>query len=375
MLNKRILVIASYAPSLINFRGPMISDLIAAGYNVFAASPDIDDETHKKIIALGATPIEAQLARKGLNPIADLSYCYDLYKIIKNQKIDLILSYTAKPNIWGAIAGKMAGIKSISMLTGLGIAFTPDGNWKPKISALIIKKLYALATSFNSKVVFQNQDDMIDFIKEKCLTKPEKAVLVNGSGVDLTHYMPAPMPEKPIFFMISRIIASKGVRDYANAAIKILKKRNDCRFILLGVTDNGHDAIPLEEIAQWQKDGLEYHGPVLDIRIFMKSCSIYVLPSYREGTPRSVLEAMAMRRPIITTDAPGCRETVQNGCNGYLVPVNDVDKLVIAMEKLADNPQKRDEMGAESLKIAIEKYDVVKINAILTDMIGNVIYD
>jgi glycosyltransferase involved in cell wall biosynthesis len=194
--------------------------------------------------------------------------------------------------------------------------------------------------------------------------------LINGSGVDLEYFAPSPLPEQPVFLMIARLLGAKGVREYAAAALRIRSRRSGARFLLAGYRDGGPDCIRAAELDGWVSEGLEYLGPLGDVRPAIRESSVYVLPSYREGTPRSVLEAMAMGRPIITADVPGCRETVVHGKNGLLVPPRDPESLAAAMESLIEQPGLRAEMGARSLELCRSKYDVDAVNTALLEHLG-----
>jgi glycosyltransferase involved in cell wall biosynthesis len=276
-----------------------------------------------------------------------------------------VLTYTIKPNIWGALAARLCGVPSVSMVTGLGYAFTEadKSSVKRLVVHAIATRLYRLGSSCNRQVIFQNPDDPLDFVATGCLRDVAKVRIINGSGVDLDHYSPTPLPNSPVFIMVSRLLKNKGVREYCLAAIACKRTHPEARFLLVGFFDDGVDGIARSDLDDSIASGLEYLGPQADVRAFLAQSSIYVLPSYREGTPRSVLEAMAMGRTIITTDAPGCRETTVDGETGYLVPIFDVIALTKAMVQMIENPEMRAEMGRASLERARLKYDVHKVNA------------
>lgn len=369
----RILIIGSYGPSLMNFRGPLIAELIARGHSVAVTAPEVDIATRQRLEALGAQVIEVPLGRTGLNPVSDLKYLCALRSAIRLTRAEIILTYTIKPNIWGAFAARAEGVRSVAMITGLGIVFTDTGKadrLKSRLLKMLISRLYRRASNHNGLLVFQNPDDAADFESAGCLTDPSKVRFMNGSGVDLTHFRSVPLSKAPNFLMISRILGAKGVREYAYAAIAVKKTHPEARFRLVGFFDKGPDSVSNSEFKEWVEGGLEFLGASDDVRSDLAACRIYVLPSYREGTPRSVLEAMAAGRPIITTDAPGCRETVQDGVNGYLVPVRDSEALAARMRDMIDDPARTAEMGEESLRIAREKYDVRKVNKQLMGYLG-----
>lgn len=365
----RILLNASLAESLILFRKDLIVDMIANGHEVHVTAPDIANQIYEELVLVGAVPHVVPLESNGFNVFKDLRYARAIYDVVKDMSAELVIGYTIKPNIWGSLAAKAAGAKSISMVTGLGYAFIPRRGIVRKMMQKFAQRLYRMATSANSVVIFQNPDDRDDFIGAGSLAEPGKARLVNGSGVNIEHFQPSPLPARPVFLMISRYLWTKGVAEYCEAAVRFLKKK-DADFLLVGYTSTGPDAIADEQLQLWQKSGVQLLGKLSDVRPAIASASVYVLPSWREGTPRSVLEAMAMGRPIITTDAPGCRETVVQDYNGTLVPVRDVDALVAAMELLANDPQKRAEMGANSRVLAVSKYAVGAVNKTYLEHLG-----
>ena len=365
-----VLLLGSFGESLVNFRGPLIRDLIPAGHRVIAGAPGISAKTRAELEAIGATVVETPMARTGLNPLSDIGYYFGLRRLMQRHHPHLLLTYTIKPNIWGAFAAAAEGVPSAAMVTGLGYAFTGSGGLRQKLVRYLATQLYRQATNRNRKVIFQNPDDRDDFIKAGCLADPQKAGMVNGSGVDIKHYGLAPLPRQPVFLMISRLLGNKGVREYAQAAVATKKQLPQCRFLLVGYMDEGPDGIASNELDAWCNAGLEYLGAMDDVRPAIASASVYVLPSYREGTPRSVLEAMSMGRAIITSDAPGCRETTVNGENGWLVAVKDSEGLARRMSELAQSPRLRAAMGKTSREIAVNKYDTSAVNRSLMQQLG-----
>jgi glycosyltransferase involved in cell wall biosynthesis len=365
-----VLLLASYADSLINFRGPLIRDILAAGYRLTVAAPTITADLKARLEAMGAAVADAPLARTGTNPLTDLRYLKVLKALFRRTRPDLAITYTIKPNIWGALAGASLGVPTAAMVTGLGYAFTGNATIKQRLVRALATLLYRAATNKNRVVVFQNPDDLKDFVEAGCLADPSKARMVNGSGVDCFHYARKPLPDEPVFLMISRLLGNKGVREYAAAALTVKVTHPAARFLLVGYLDEGPDGIAQSELRAWIAGGVEYLGPQGDVRPSIASASIYVLPSYREGTPRSVLEAMAMGRPILTTDAPGCRETTQDGVNGYRVPIKDVGELAERMRELISQPELRARMGEASHRIALERYEVSAVNRTLMKHLG-----
>jgi glycosyltransferase involved in cell wall biosynthesis len=369
-VSKTVLLNGSFAESIINFRGPLIAEMVARGHHVHVTSPDIPDQIASKVRSLGAHPHPVPLQRAGFGLWSDLKYFRALSRLMSEVKPDLVVGYTIKPNIWGSIAAHLRGIPSASMVTGLGYAFIAQHGFKRKLVQNLARRLYQVATSANSRVVFQNPDDLADFIAAGCLSDPKKARLVNGSGVDLARFRVSPLPEGPAFLLVARLLKTKGIQEYVDAAKQVKRSHPGTRFVLAGPMDSSPDGVAQAKLDEWIEAGIEYIGPLSDVRSAITDASVYVLPSYREGTPRSVLEAMAMGRPIITTDAPGCRETTVDGSNGFLVSVRSSEALAEAMTKLAISGELRTEMGLESRRIAQEKYDVNHVNDTLLALLN-----
>lgn len=357
----KFILISPKNRTVYNFRGDLVKEIIKKGYDVIVTGPD--DTDVDKIIALGATFKKVPVNKNGTNIIGDLKYFYCLYKLFRQEKPDITLGYTVKPVVYGAMAAKLAGVKNInSMVTGGGYTFTAK-TFKAKVLGLIVRLLYRIGFSAANNVIFQNADDLDEFCGKK-LVKKEKCHIVNGSGVNMEHFLPDEYPEKTTFFMLSRLLKSKGVAEYLEAAKIVKEKYQDTRFCLLGKYEtNMQDALPQEYVEQFISQGIiERFEETIDVRPYYADCSVYVLPSYREGTPRTVLEAMAMGRPIITTDTNGCRDTVIDGKNGYLVPVGDSDKLALTMIKFIEKPELVEVMGKASVDYCYEKFDVNKVN-------------
>jgi glycosyltransferase involved in cell wall biosynthesis len=369
-MSRRILLNGSFAPSITNFRGHLIQDMQAAGHTVHISVPDVSAEQRRKIEAIGAVLHEVPLDRAGINPLRDWAYYRRLRALIRRVRPHLVIGYTIKPVIWGSFAAGAEGVASASMITGLGYTFVQRRTLMQRLLGFASRWLYRRATAGNRVVVFQNQDDRADFIAAGCLADEAKAKLVNGSGVDVQHFAPRPLPTAPVFLMIARLLVSKGVREYAAAAQQIRAQWPDCRFLLVGNLDETPDRIGSEELQAWQEAGIECWGWTDDVREPISQASIFVLPSYREGTPRTVLEAAAMGRPVITTDAPGCRETVRDGETGLLVPARDVAALVTAMERLASDHSLRAEMGRRARDYVIGKFAIEQVNRTLMNHLG-----
>jgi glycosyltransferase involved in cell wall biosynthesis len=361
-----VVVLGSLASSLINFRGPLIAEMVARGHRVFALAPEIDEDVAARIRALGAEPVSIRLGRTSLNPFGALATLRDLGRTLRAIGPDIVFAYTIKPIILGAAAARSVGVpRFVCLVTGLGYAFT--GGMEPKrlLSRAIGKRMYKRAFASASLAAFQNGDDLGEFRRLRLLPPSLRTIVINGSGVDTDHYAPSPLPDGPSFLMIARLLKDKGVREFARAAARLKAERPDVRISLVGFIDISPDGISKAELDALIAAGIDYLGEQPDVRPAIRDHSVYVLPSYREGTPRSVLEAMAMGRPVITTDAPGCRETVVDGVSGLLVPPKDWEALYRAMRRFVDEPDLIGPMGAEARRIAGEKYDVRKVNASL----------
>ena len=358
----KFLIVGSEPKSLINFRGPLIMDLIEKGIQVHVASPHIlNTDTFEKLQSLGVLVHQISLNRTGINPINDIKTILQLVSVMRKIKPDYFLGYTHKPAIYGNLASWLSGIPlRFALITGLGYSFLSNKIWLN----YIVKSLYKFALKNTHKVIFQNQDDEELFFKLRILNKKDKkSCMVNGSGVDLDQFKKTSFPKDMSFLLIARLLKDKGLIEYFKASTIVKEKYPDIIFSLVGSIDENPSSISKKELQDKIDSGhINYYGQLKDVRPAIAESSVYVLPSYREGTPRTVLEAMAMGRPIITTNAPGCRETVIEGENGYLVPIKCVDSLVDAILNFIENPKLVDEMGINSRKIAEQKYDVKKVN-------------
>ncbi|QLL44321.1 glycosyltransferase family 4 protein [Sulfitobacter pontiacus] len=371
----KVFLLASLPESLRNFRGDLIEEFQRRGHDVYVGSPEIsgDVDTREWLEQRGINWHDVPMERTGINPLKDLQTFICLLRVFGKVRPDLFLGYTIKPVIWGLLSASLTRVQSRAVIiTGLGYAFIEGGNRKRFLIRRCAIGLYKLALRKSTVIFFQNPDDQLDLKKLGLLPIHAKTAVVNGSGVDLAHFHPRPLPTSNMrFLLVARLLGDKGIREYAAAAETLSKAWPKAEFHLVGGFDSSPNGIPEKELRRWVEAGhIKWHGPMKDVRQSLEDCSVYVLPSYREGTPRSVLEALAVGRPIITTDAPGCRETVRDGVNGFLVPVRDPIALADAMKRFLTNPRLLHPMAEASLTIAREKYDVRKVNESILQQIG-----
>lgn len=370
----RLALIAGFAGSLLNFRRELLETLVDLGCEVTALAPDLEGTaTERELRRMGVRPLSYRLDRQGASPKADLASCLELARLLSRLQADKVLSYTLKPVIYGSIAAKVARVPEIySLVTGLGYSFAHNPGGLHLLQRSVVA-LCRVALPLNSTVFFQNPDDLGLFRDKRILSPTARAVVVDGSGVNLDWFSFSPVTAPtPTFLLMSRLLRAKGVHEYATAAGVLKERYPGARFLLLGRMETGVDAVTAEDVRAWERSGaVEYMGCTTDVRPFLRDSSVLVLPSYyREGTPRCVLEALAVGRPVVTTDAPGCRETVVHGENGFLVAPRDVESLVAGMEHFILEPSLVDRMGLASRRLAESRYDVHKVNRVMLEAMG-----
>lgn len=366
---KKFLLIAGFADSLINFRWDLICALQAKGLEVHVAAPEISASptTLEKLRNNGVFAHDVPMQRTGTNPIEDFKTLIALRQLMQQVRPDYVMAYTIKPVIYGMLAAASTGVPNrAALITGLGYAFQDsEGSTKQNLIRRVTRQLYARALSAADLTFFQNEDDQKLFTDLGIIRPGQNTVVVNGSGVNTEKFSPQPLPEgdEVHFLLIGRLLKDKGVREYVEAARRVKQQYPQAVFNLVGFLDSNPSSVTQQELDQWVNEGtVKFWGKLSDVRPAINACHVFVLPSYREGTPRTVLEAMATGRAIITTDAPGCRQTVENGYNGWLVPVQSAEKLAEAMERFLSEPALIQQMGQASLEIARNKYDVNIIN-------------
>ncbi|GAA0182412.1 glycosyltransferase family 4 protein [Clostridium sediminicola] len=365
----KVMVISPKNKTLFNFRGDLIKKIISNGHEVVAIGPNkdyIDD-----VLALGAKFIEVPFSKDNISILGDVNYYKKLKKVMKSEKPDLVFSYTIKPVVYGSLAARHVSIKRIyPMVTGLGRIYASN-SFKAKVLRKITGILYKQAFKGCNKIIFQNSDDLKQLVDLGYLAE-EKAVRVDGSGVNMERFNVNELAEQPIFLMIARVIKEKGVFEFAEAARTVKKEYPESRFILLGGYDSSIGAIKPEELEPYISDGsIEFPGETKNVVPYLEKSKVFVLPTYyREGLPRTILEAMAMARPIITTDWPGCRDAVSEGVNGFLIQPKDSTSLVEKMKYMIENPDRVKEMSQNSLRFCKEKYDVNIVNRHMLEIMG-----
>lgn len=356
-----LLISANLAWNLVNFRSGLISFLIEKGYDVVAAAPP-DPVSEAQLLAMGCQFEPLRLDAKGLSPLADISLVNQYRAIMRRHRPAAFLGYTIKPNIYGGIAAALCKVPHIANISGLGTAFI-----RRSLLTRIVIQLYRLSLARASTVFFQNADDRMLFFETR-MVKAEQARLVPGSGIDTAHFMPdGKVPDRVhTFLMIGRLLRDKGVYEYVAAARCVKAERPDIHFQLLGFLDvENRTAIARTEVNAWVEEGIiEYLPPTEDVRPFVARASCIVLPSYREGTSRVLLEAAAMARPIIASDVPGCREVVDHGVNGLLCEARSGGALAAAMRELISSPSSRlAAMGSAGREKVLTEFSQTQVNA------------
>lgn len=349
-----VLMTVNAAWNIWNFRRPVVQALLTAGHQVTVLAPP--DDFVGKLTALGCRFVPLQINAKGLDPIDELKLLWRCWQVFKEQKPDIILSYTIKNNIFGALAAKSLRIPFIPNVSGLGTGFLSGGTLQ-----FIVEQLYRRAYRGLPIVFFQNEDDGALFIA-RGLVRPDQVRLLAGSGVDLAHFRATPLPygKAPVFLLIARLLRDKGVVEFVEAARLIKAECPEVRYQLLGAADSeNRTAISKDTVAGWVAEGLvEYLGTTADVRPIIAAADCVVLPSYREGAPRTLIEAAAMARPLIASDVPGCRAVVDHDVTGFLCTVRDSGSLAEAMRRfLYLDPERRSDMGLAGRVKMEREYD------------------
>jgi len=369
----RIALVSNTDFSLYNFRMGLMRTLLARGYDVHVVCPD--GEFIKELVKEGIHHHPLYMDRKGKNPLREIRTLWQLYRVFRKERFDMVHTFTIKPNIYGNIAAKLAGIPVvINSVTGLGYVFT-DGGWGKNLLRWLVVNFYRLSFRFAQEVIFLNRDDFEVFQKYK-IVSARKGVVLKGEGIDTGKFSPGnvnrdrveqinrelslPDRSRPVVVtLVARLLWDKGIREFIEAAKILKQKYPQTLFLLVGPIDTGNPAAVSGEYLQQAHEGdlIKYLGERRDVPEIMYISDVVTLPSYREGIPRVLLEAMCMEKPIVTTNSVGCKEVVEEGKNGFLVPIKDHVALASAIEKLVNNEELRVKMGKYGREKALREFD------------------
>jgi glycosyltransferase involved in cell wall biosynthesis len=370
----RVGVMGTQARDLVNFRGHLLAQLAKAGHSAHGLAPGGTPELTAALAGLGVTFVPIPMDRTGINPVREAWTVLQLWRRLRALKLDLLLTYELKSVVFGTLAATLAGIpRRFAMITGRGTTLQGQATGlRDRAIRRIVKQLYRVALPRTQGVFFQNMDDCAFFGETGMLGRAVPRRIINGSGVDLDYFAVAPLPPGPVTFLfVGRLLRNKGLRELAEACRLLAQAGTPVRCQVLGPLETNTNGIKVGQMAEWVREGLlEYLGEVRDVRPALAEAHVLVLPSYGEGTPRSVLEAMAMGRAVVTTDAPGCRDAVEHGLNGLLVPVGDAAALAQAMADLAGARDLIARYGAAGRKRAEAKYDVHLVTADIMAFMG-----
>jgi glycosyltransferase involved in cell wall biosynthesis len=368
-LKKRIALVANSTWNIYNFRQNLIQKFSREGYDVVVIAPVDEYIIYKEKYPDVRHYNLRMLDRDSTNPIRDLLLILELWRKYRKLKPDIIIHFTHKPNIFGGLAAWLAGITSYATVTGLGYPFIHKG-----LVRILLTSLYKMTAGCHKLFIFENTEDKNLFTQKKIVPE-RKSRTVKGCGVDTQWFLPIQADSerhKTVFTFIGRLLYDKGIREFVEAARRIRSQRQDAEFWIVGELDPQNPAtVDKEDLITWVQEGIVlYHGFVKDVRTIIASSDCIVLPSYREGLPRTIIEAMSMEKPVITTDTAGCNETVEEGVNGFLVPVQNTELLTHAMLRFLQlSPSERKQMGKKGRELAVTEFDDKKIAAEIFDTI------
>ncbi|MBI0326126.1 glycosyltransferase family 4 protein [Burkholderia plantarii] len=355
----RIVLVCNTAWAIHTYRHGLIRMLVASGAEVVVLAPR--DRTVEPLVAMGCRYVELPVASKGTDPLEDLRMLAAMRRHYRELRPQLVFHYTIKPNIYGSIAAWLARVPSVAVTTGLGYVFIRESR-----AASIAKQLYRFAFRFPREVWFLNRDDLATFEASRLLAHPERARLLHGEGVDIEQFAATPLPERETFtfVLIGRLLWDKGVREFVDAARALRPRYPHARFALLGpVGVDNPSAVSKRYVDEWVRDGLiAYLGEAHDVRPHIEAADCVVLPSYREGVPRTLMEASAMCRPIVATDVPGCRDVVADGETGLLCLARDSASLAEKMAAMLEMPaEARRAMGQHGREKVLREFDEANV--------------
>jgi glycosyltransferase involved in cell wall biosynthesis len=366
----RVVVLGSYAPSLIQFRAPLLRAMVARGHAVTTMAADGTPAIRDALDAIGVAYEDVPLERAGTDPTRDLRTIAALTRRFRAIAPDVVFAYTMKPVLYGHLAARIAGVaRRAAMITGLGYTFLGQDRWRRRVLRRAVSTGFRIALAGADHVFVQNADDLRDLDAAGALPRGVPRTIVRGSGVDVEHWAPAPVPDgPPVFVFVGRLLREKGIDDFVEMARRVRAKHPDARFVAVGSVDPNPASVSARDLASWKADGIiDYRGEIPDVRPLLASCHALVLPSYREGTPRSVLEAMAVGRPVIVSDVPGCRDTIVDGEHGFIVPVRDPAALAEAAGRVIADPARVRAMGARARARVESLYDARAVAAVMLD--------
>ena len=364
-----VVVVSSLAWSLINFRGQLLSDMVAAGHRVIAVAPEPDAEIERELTRRGVIYRVVPMRRASISVAADIATLRALVALFRAERPDTVLAYTQKPIVYAGLASRIVGgIAFFAMVSGLGHAFSGQGGWFSAALRTVVARLYRHALADAAGAFVFNSDDRGEMLRHNMVAPSLPVVQVPGSGIDTDRFVALPVRAgAPVFLLVARLLRNKGLGEFVAAARAIRARNPAVRCQLLGPLDANPEAISANDIAAWQAEGvIEYLGETHDVAPYFAAASVFVLPTwYREGLPRTILEAMATGRAVIASDTPGCRDAVTEGWNGLLVPPRDSERLAAAMQRFVDEPGLATKMGARARDRAEAVYDVRKVNRLL----------
>jgi glycosyltransferase involved in cell wall biosynthesis len=369
----RVAFVGIQTTELLTFRRELLREMAAAGHEVLAIAPERDDVVAAELASLGVSFAPVHLHRAGTNPVRDSLTVLSLLRILRRFRADAILLTAAKPVIYGSLAAWLARVPMrAAMITGVGSALSGGTGRRRGLLARALRGMYRAGLRQAHVVFFQNPDDEALFVSLGLVGRGQRRVRIAGSGIDLVAFVPVPMPPLPMtFLMVARLLRDKGLFEYVEAARRVKRYHPDVRIQLVGPLDPNPEGISAADVEAIRAEGaVDYLGSVSDVRPYLAAAHVCVLPSYREGTPRSLLEAMAMSRPTITTDVPGCRETIEPGSNGLMVPPRDAVALSQAMLELIAHPEHVVPMGAAGRRLAEARFDVREVNRTIMAAMG-----
>ncbi len=372
---RRALIVCDIPRTFARFRLPIAKCMQRHGYEVSTIFSQADEDAFQTLRQEGFDVHLVPMNRTGLNPFSDLRYYRQLRSKIAEIDPALLFTYQAKAAVYSSLAARrLPECRRFVLFPGLGYLFSDERTLRKKLVQTLVLTLYRRAFRDVDGVIFQNPDDQETLENLNIFGPQVQRTLVNGSGVSLDEFPLQASVTEPVRFLIAgRILRDKGFGEFAAAARQLRAEYGEkVEFEILGSFDSNPSAIGPEEVEAWENEGiLKYSGSVSDVRPYLGNCSVFVLPSYyMEGTPRSILEALATGRPIITTDSRGCRQTVETGVNGFLVEPRSIDSLVAAMRRFADDPSLIEPLGLASRKMAEEKYDVRLVVQQMSEALG-----